>query len=152
MFMANKKLRAVLILWLALFAPDVFSAEISDLNGSWVEELGPLEGVNAYYVSYRWGRALRILDITLEIDIEGSRMAVPADGLCVIAKTEKESDDTVLMEVFRIGDEDREYPILLKFHFDNPDRFWIEYPADTNLFMLKKEQRWHRLSGPPKKE
>jgi hypothetical protein len=126
----------------------VYPADISDLDGTWVFNKESLNNNSDFVVEreYIWGRGKSIPNNTLEFEIERKTVLMGAGGFRI--KTIKKQEENVIsLVMIDVSDENEQWPIEIKFHFENHDTIWIESPQMRGL-LQGKEKPWYRLSGP----
>jgi hypothetical protein len=151
--MEIKFLRSFFAVLFLFIANVLFGLEPSDLDGTWVYSLELLNSPSIREWDFSWGKGKRISETTLDFDIAKSHILIPGSGAYKIGSIDSEGSDTIYIKMFYIGDKKKERPIIMKVHFLDSDRFWIECPGWSEweavfLFMAGKKWLWYRLSGP----
>jgi hypothetical protein len=102
-------------------------------------------------MNYIWGKGKSITETTMEFEIEKMYILIPGQGSHTISAIEPAGPDTIFVKLFYIGDEKKEHPIRMKFHFLDINTFWIECPEWNEMFIVGNDKPWYRLSGPQRK-
>ncbi|GHV62852.1 hypothetical protein AGMMS49587_10950 [Spirochaetia bacterium] len=122
--------------------------EISDLDGTWVDNIGYLSSPSILEEQFVWGIGKAIPNTTLEFEIEKNFVIMCGDGGYAISKMDSISVGIIEMELYSVDDENHKWPVKMKFHFIDADAFWIECPELIGQFPVGKNRLWYRLSGP----
>jgi len=130
-----------------------FSAEIVDLNGTWLPEFSyhaPEEGREGWRIfmqEFSWGEAKWIIHLSLNIDITAERPFISESVRPEFIITDITQFGVNTIKVNAAHDRSEDRVVELVFHFVDRDTFWI----DTHDFRGLNYERgafWHRISGP----
>jgi len=127
---------------------EAYSANLEDLNGTWVRSKEFFKSSRIREWQYSWGVGYSIVETTLEIELEKKEVLLPGTGLFYIQQIFKKSDSSILMNIKGPGEQGR-WEMQLIFHFLDRDRFWIE-TADWQGEPVGRKRPRYRLSGPPR--
>jgi hypothetical protein len=146
--MLNKNIFFILpIIGLFIYTEQAYSFEPSDLDGTWIDDIEALTSPSIREKQYIWGMGKRILNSTLEFEIEKVLILMAGSGF-VIGTIEKEGISTIKMKIYGISDEKKEGGAIIRFHFESYDKIWIECPEIERWMSVGKDNPWYRLSGP----
>jgi hypothetical protein len=152
--MRNKALLAIVGVALVIGActrKNGYEAKPSDMDGTWVSNVKYLSGSGIHEREYVWGKGKRIVEVSLEIEMEKNSVLIPGQGEYIIDTIIQEDPDIISMEIYGVEDPEQEYKKNMKFHFESYDKFWIEcpqYEGERGVFSVGRDRPWYRLSGP----
>jgi hypothetical protein len=148
--MRNKLFVLVGVVFIALACSreNGYSAELSDLDGTWIDSMKQLTRSDFVEREYTWGKGKRIVNGSLEFDLNKSFVLIPGDGGFTVNDIVKADPATIHLRLYRFSDEDRQWPVIMKFHFESNNKFWIDCPQYENWISVGKNKPWYRLSGP----
>jgi hypothetical protein len=135
------------VFFLVCIQSQVYSVEISDVDGTWVYDIRQLTSPRIHSREFSWGTGKTIPNTTLNIDIEEKFMTMVDSGGLIIDKIWKEGDSIICINVYHVEDKHRESEDVIKFHFESNNKTWIECPRLSGRYE-GKEWPWYRLSGP----
>lgn len=126
---------------------NAYSADVEGLDGTWVDVKEYRSSPAIRDREYSWGVGKRIVETTLEIEIEKKKVLMPGTGLFFIQRISKESNSSILVDIKGPGEEGG-WKMRLIFHFLDRDTLWIECTDLEGMFSVGKNKPWYRLSGP----
>ena len=147
--MGNK----VMALFLMLIAGGMVSAwEIEDVNGTYVYDEEHLDSDRIHPWNYSWGQGLSITETSIEFDLGERELMMPGLGLYIIDTVIKDTDGSISLKVFSVGDEDKQYPIQINVRFLDYNRVYITCDRwrrwSDRTYSPEEKWIWYRLSGP----
>lgn len=131
----------------ACAAKDAYPASVEDLDGTWVDVKEYRSSPKIKDRQYSWGVGKRIVETTLEIELEKKEVLMPGTGVFLIQSINKDSSSSISVDVKGPGEEGG-WEMKLVFHFVDKDTFWIECSDLEGMFSVGKKKPWYRLSGP----
>ncbi len=116
------------------------------INGTWVDYIGYKNSPKIHDVEYSWGKAKRIVETTLEFDINMKIIRMPGNGLFYIQNIQNQSNKNIALDL--ISSYEPVWEMKIVIHFIDKDTFWIECPDLEGIISVGRDQPWYRLSGP----
>ncbi|MDR2965866.1 MAG: hypothetical protein LBU88_08830 [Treponema sp.] len=165
MYIRNKSFFSIMLsIVFALYScsPSNYSAEISDLNGTWQPNWSyraamklSEEEINYFIFSFSWGEGLTLFHTTFEIDTTAEEPFISEPGLGYFPITEITQVGASSIKIRAVRGDLTEpaycwYPEFI-FHFIDKDTIWIE-TDDIDNSDYGKKALWYRLSGPTSPE
>ena len=125
------------------------SVNTENLDGTWVDMKEYLISPGIKDREYSWGMGKRLVETTLEIEMQKNKILLPGTGLFFIQRISNESSSSVSVDIKGPGEEGG-WEMRLIFHFLDRDTFWIECADLEGMFSVGRNKPWYRLSGPPR--
>ncbi|HRR51760.1 MAG TPA: hypothetical protein P5252_08045 [Candidatus Cloacimonas sp.] len=139
----------LIVFIMACEAKNSYIANITDLNGTWVNVKAYQSSPKIRNWQYSWGTGKRIVETTLEVDLEKKEVLLPGTGAFLIQSVSKDSPSVVSIDIKGPGVEGG-LQTKVVFHFLDKDTYWIECSDLEGMFSVGKAKPWYRLSGPSK--
>jgi hypothetical protein len=140
-------LTGIALIMLSCSGKSGYSAELSDVDGTWVSNVQQLANQDFFEVDYAWGRGKTLVHTSLEVDLAGKFVLIPGDGEYTVDEVVKEKPDVIRLQMYRPDTEKRRL-VMMKFHFESYDKFWLECTEYADWIAVGKDKPWYRLSGP----